>query len=589
MRKLSANQEFDGWGGYESKSSNDVDRTRLPVLAVLVLAGVSLLLIRLTFLQVVQGAEFRQRSDSNRIIERQVTAMRGVISDRNGERLVVNQPVSRLLTSESGRVLVEPKWLSRQEALQMEATASGRVISDVTRGYPFGPYLAHVLGYVGEVSQEDVAERGYAPGSLVGKSGLELSYEEVLRGQPGLELVEVDAGGVLLRRVGQRQPVAGSDLGLALDLGLQRVLARELAGRKGAAVATNPQTGEVLALVSSPTFDPNEFSPENDEHKKDWDGQLEGFVQLGLGELLVNEDQPLLNRAVAGVYPPGSVYKIVPALAGLETEVVDAATEVEDTGSIEVEEYSYRNWYYLQYGRTEGLVDVVTALKRSNDIYFYRVGEWLGAERLARWSEEFGLGKVTGIDLPGEKNGLVPNPVWKERVKGEAWFLGNTYHMSIGQGDLLVTPLQLNQAMEVVANGGRLCEPQVVVSIAGEDRLEVNCREVGVSDESLEVVIDGLVQACQSGGTAYPFFDFDLSEYGSEYEGEGRDRVACKTGTAQHFGGEVEPHAWFSVFAPVQNPEIQLTVLVEAAGEGSQVAAPVALEALEYWFGQRKN
>jgi len=370
---------------------------------------------------------------------------------------------------------------------------------------------------------------------------------------------------------------------LTIDAGLQEVLYEALAGRKGAAVASNPETGEILALVSSPSFDPNMFS-----RRQLLDEQAAKIEAETIGAIFNSQDKPILNRAISGAYPPGSVFKVVPAMAGLEEGVLKRDTEVEDMGELRVESYSYKNWFYTQYGRTEGLVDVVMALKRSNDIFFYKTAEWLGAERLAKWSREFGLGETTGLELPGEVKGLVPTPLWKERYVGEKWFLGNTYHFGIGQGDLLTTPLQINQMMGVIASQGKWCQPILVAGIGEEEEIKIACRELGVNPENLEIVKSGLVEACSSGGTAYVFFEFDLAKFGEEYATEGRNRVACKTGTAQFNNPDDNTHAWFSVFAPAVKPEILVTVLIEGGGEGSAEAAPVAKKALEYWFESKE-
>lgn len=243
-----------------------------------------------------------------------------------------------------------------------------------------------------------------------------------------------------------------------------------------------------------------------------------------------------------------------------------------DTGEIKVGQYRYGNWYFDQYGRTEGEINLVRALARSNDIFFYRVGEEAGVDRLVEWSGKFGLGQATGIELP-EAEGLVPNRLWKERVTGEKWFLGNTYHLSIGQGDLLTTPLQIAR-MTSAAVSGRLCK----VSLLMETRFD--CRDLGLSSDQLSLVREGMRQACATGGTAFPFFDF------SPY-------VLCKTGTAQHSGqdandprdasGHVKPHAWITVAYPGENPEMILTVMLESAGEGSAEAGPVAKDILTQW------
>ena len=560
-----------------SNLKSSVDKSRLFLLKVMFLCVLVVMAVRLVKLQVVEGAVYRQRSDNNRIYERRVVAPRGVIKDRNGQALVVNQPVYKLLANDRGKLLSELTPISREEALKLDASGSNGVVYDIGRYYPQGAVFAHLVGYVGLADESDVASGDYVLDDWVGREGVEKQYQDSLAGVVGSELIEVNASGEVIRRVGEVSPKSGANLIVYADAGLQQVLFDQMAGRPGVAVATDPRTGEVLALVSTPAFDPNLFSSQRPEDKR--------AKAEKLPTILTDEAKPLLNRAVSGAYPPGSIFKVVPAVGGLETKTVTKATTVEDTGEIKVDEYSYKNWYFTQYGGTEGLVDIVKALKRSNDIYFYKLGEWLGPTELAHWAGEFGLGNVTGVDLPGEVSGLVPTPVWKEKTKGERWFLGNTYHFAIGQGDLLATPLQLNQMMGVIASGGRWCKPKVVKSVGSDEVGEnVSCRQLSISEETLSRVRQGLVQACEVGGTGLPFFDFDLGRFGGQYSGE-RSRVACKTGTAQFFDLEDKTHAWFSVFAPAVEPEIQLTVLLEGAGEGSVEAAPVARAALEYWFG----
>ena len=307
--------------------------------------------------------------------------------------------------------------------------------------------------------------------------------------------------------------------------------------------------GKVLGLVSSPAYDP---------------GKVVDY-------LTDTENLYFLNRAISGTYPPGSVFKLVTAYAGLFEHKITAETKYEDTGEIRVGIYRYGNWYFDQYGKTEGSIDLVRALARSNDIYFYKVGEAVGVENLVKWARLFGLGQKTEIELPGETAGLVPDKLWKERKTGEQWFLGNTYHMAIGQGDLLTTPLQIAR-MTLGVVSGRLCQVSILKDKAP------TCRDLGLKTEDIATVRQGMAQVCASGGTAFPFFNFDPP-------------VLCKTGTAQHSGQKNEedkPHAWITVAYPGENPEMILTVMLEAAGEGSAEAGPVAKAILEEWKGLGK-
>jgi len=493
----------------------------------------------------IRGAYFRQLAEGNRIKRVRIPAPRGRISDKNHKELVRNS--IRYFDSQ-GEVV------ERGEALRLEA--KGEELEKVwLREYPEGKITAHLSGYLGEATKEEVsANEGIQSGDLVGRGGVEQFYDELLRGKPGEKLVEVTAIGETVRELGRRESQSGGDLLTTLDLRWQKAAWQAFENKKGAIVVLNSQNGEVLALVSSPSFDPNIFTKGRDEGK--------------IGQLLNDGDLPLLNRAIGGAYHPGSVFKMITAAAGLEEGKIDADKEVEDVGEIRIGEWRFGNWYWLQYGQTEGMVSLIRAIKRSNDIYFYKVGEWLGAQGLLDWAGRFGLGEPTGIDLPGEINGFLPSPEWKEEVKGERWFLGNTYHLAIGQGDLTTTPLQIAAVTAVIANGGKLCQPHLTVVD--------NCRDLNIQQKHLELIKQGMIEACSSGGTGFPFFDF-------------KPRVACKTGTAEVGDGTDDAHAWFTLFYPSDNPEVVITVLVERGGSGSYVAAPIAKEIIERYRGEFKE
>lgn len=408
------------------------------------------------------------------------------------------------------------------------------------------PATAPVLGYLSEVVPEELGCASgicYEAGMWAGRAGVQKTFERSLRGRDGGIVVEVDAFGREVRELGRNEPEAGNDLTLAIDAGLQEKMYQVFAGRPGAAVMIDMQ-GKVMGLVSSPAYDPTR-------------------VAEYLGDI---EQLFFLNRAIAGSYPPGSIFKLVTAYAGLAGGSLTGETKVTDSGEIKIGEYRYGNWYFDQYGRTEGELTLVRALARSNDIFFYKVGEEAGVDKLVAWAKKFGLGEATGIELPGEEAGLVPDRLWKERKTGEKWFLGNTYHLAIGQGDLLVTPLQAAR-MTLAAVSGRLCAVSLLKNSGTE------CRGLGLTSEQLSLVREGMKEACAAGGTAYPFFEFD-------------PYVLCKTGTAQHAGQKTEedlPHAWITVAYPGDNPKIILTVLLEGAGEGSAVAGAVAKEILASW------
>jgi len=507
---------------------------------VLVL-GALILVARLIELQVIKGEYFRDLAEGNRIRKVPIEAPRGLILARGGEVMVDNSKVYKTVE------------FSPSEGVKKVETnrESSDTIVEPARIYPFGEMLAHVTGYISEVNEEEVGkvhsgctDKGTRPlGTPIGRVGLERQYDCKLRGINGEEFVEVDTFGNKIRTLGARPPQAGEDIRTTIDIGFQKK-AFEALGDKNGAIIVSDETGEILALVSGPSFDP-----------------------ARVADYLNSPSQPLLNRAIGGAYHPGSVYKLVGASAALEEGAIDSKFEYNDKGYVTVNGFTYTNWYFTQYGGIEGLIGVKRALARSTDTFFYEVGGKLGVDKLLAWSERFGLGRSTGIDLPGEIAGLLSSPSWKKAVKGERWFLGDTFNISIGQGDMAVTPIQVHAWTAAFANGGKLCKPHLLRDAGA-------CSEVGVSTDTIKIVNQGLVDACNPGGTGVAFF---------EYEPE----VACKTGTAETFEEGVT-HAWFTVFAPADNPEIVVTVLLEKGGSGSEDAAPLAREILDLW-SLRKN
>lgn len=554
------------------------------ILLIILVISSLVSLARLADLQVIRGGYFRELAEGNRIRRIPIKAPRGEIIDRTGKVIARNVPIYKLAKFSSGGVVVETIQISREEALKLQSnsTEASKIIIDIDREYALGPATSHVLGYVNEVSGEEVGRipecNGennssiYQLGDLIGRMGIEAQFNCLLRGVNGEELIEVDTIGRLVRKLGRREPVPGKTIQLSIDADLQQVAYGSLLKErdkdgdgkieggviKGAVVVQSPEDGEVLALVSTPAFDPKLLKEE-------------------YAKLANDENKPFFNRVLGGAYHPGSTFKLVSSAAALEDDKIDANYTYDDQGYIQIGTFVYRNWFYTQYGKTEGEVDVIKALTRSTDTFFYKIGELVGPERLAWWADKFGLGKKTGIDLPGEASGLVPDPLWKERLKGERWFLGNTYHMSIGQGDLTATPLQVNVMTAVIANGGKLCRPSLLNQETGIGNYE--CMEVGLKQENLDLIKKGMIGACSQEGTAFPFFNFS-------------PQVACKTGTAETNKSGVT-HAWLTAFAPAASgsaqvkPELVATSLVEEGGEGSRVAAPIIKEILDYWFHNR--
>lgn len=504
----------------------------------ILLLGILILVGRLGELQVIKGEYYRNMAEGNRVRRVPIVAERGKILDRNSVVLVDNVPVKK--TAKFDPLSGYAKQLAD------ENTPEDEIITEWERKYVYGANFGHITGYLGEANRDEVGkadvncpEKGVRSlGSFVGRGGLEQSYGCMLRGIDGEELVEVDTRGNRVRTLGRKQPISGQDVKTNIDYKLQNKVAELMNGLPGSVVVTDP-SGHVLALYSSPSFDPNE----------------------NVSKYLTDTKLPMFNRTITGTYHPGSIFKIVTTVAAVEEGVIDAKYRYNDTGIIKIDDFSYTNWYFTQYGGTEGEIDAVRAMARSTDTFYYEVGGLLGAEKLSVWSKRFGLDSGTNIDIPGEASGLVPSPEWKKAVKGERWYLGNTYHLSIGQGDLAITPAENHRLAMFVANGGHICD----LKIYGD----TICRNLGASDESLRLVREGMKEACNPGGTGVPFFNFTPD-------------VACKTGTAETIDENLT-HAWFTVF-DADNPNYVVTVLIENGGEGSKAAAPVARAIMDYIY-----
>lgn len=544
----------------------------------------SLLLVRLFYLQVLRGGYYTQLANNNRLRSTLVPAPRGIIFDDQGRPLVSNSPAFELL--KNGKV----QWIDSGQALSLIAQGK-KVQSDIQRNYLYNDAFAHVLGYVGQISADEVMLpqfSGYGVSDFVGKMGLEQEYESELHGTNGKELYEVDATGKKVRSLGEDQAIPGQDLHTTLDVNIQSSVVKAMKDvPKGAVVVSDPRDGSIRAIYSKPSFDPNIFTHTNSYHAM---GEYHSVGQI----LSDTSNQPLLDRAISGVYPPGSTYKLVTSTAALQTGAITQDTKFDDTGILRIGAFSFANWYYTDYGKKEGWINITTAIKRSNDIFFYKTAEATGIENMALWSKKMGMGEPLGIDLPGEASGTVPDKSWKEKMIGEPWYLGDTYNMGIGQGYVLATPLQVNFWTSLFANGGVLYQPHL---LQGKTKV---IRKDFIKPENIALVRQGMKEACETGGVGWTFFNFKVKNDklpidGVNYihdasDGAKMTRVAvgCKTGTAEVGGAETKPDAWMTVFAPYQNPEIVVTVLVENSGEGSNVAGPVATQILTDYFENKK-
>lgn len=580
----------------------------LSFLVLVALAG------RVFVLNTVQGEKYRGMSERNSLRMLTVPAPRGIIYDRTGQALVQNIPTFDLVVVPSDLPREEDNRVRERELLRSIIDIDQEVASSVfgakgntaspvalksrltqeevliflsrqadfpgvvlmrsaEREYRDGAIFSHLIGYEGKIRQQELDDYPeYGLSDMIGKEGIEKSYESFLRGKDGADRVEVDALGKIKKELGSVQPVPGNDIILHIDAELQKKIFDSLSTlletknlKRAAAVAMNPETGGILALVSLPSYDNNLFSG--------------GIDQKHYEELLTDDARPLFNRAVSGEYPPGSTIKPVVAAAALAEGVVNEHTEIESRGGISIGKFFFGDW------KAHGFTDVRRAIAVSSDVYFYSVGggygnvPGLGMRRMKAYEEFFGYGKKTGIDIPGEAGGFLPDPDWKQRRFGERWYIGDDYHAAIGQGFVTATPLQILNSIATIGNGGILREPRLVSHIrdASGKLSPVESpvvRRDFVDANILRIVREGMRETVTE-GTAQSLRDLPVA-------------VAGKTGTAQ-FGTGKDTHGWFVSFAPYEKPEIALIVLVEGQGEEGYNAVPVTKEVYQWYFGDRGN
>ncbi len=529
MNRLPFFHKGDSKGIHFFSTNNQLVENVFFVYIVVIFLFLIVLFLRLFQLTIVKGSYYRNLSEQNRIREIKIEAPRGKIVDRKGFTI----------------------------AQSLSPNINQKIISS-KRIYQSPEAIASFIGYrqIADVNdlKNDRCLYKLQLGDRTGKKGVEKLFDCQLRGQSGKKLVEIDAQGKYLKTVDVIPPITGDKIQLALDLELQKKSYELVKNVKAAIVVTNPKTGEILVSVSSPSFNSQDF---------------EDNVNNNIQDYLNSKENPLFNRVAEATYPPGSIFKIVVATAGLEEKAIDEKTEIEDKGSIQAGAATFGNWYFLQYGKTEGMVNVIKALKRSNDIFFYKTGERTGVDKIKKWADIFGLGKRTQIGLD-EAEGIIPSTFWKKEILKENWYLGDTYNLSIGQGYVGVTPLQAVLITGVFANGGYLCKPELLKYQISNIKYQ-NCKKLPISQKTINLVREGMKQACSTGGTGWPLFDFKIP-------------TACKTGTAESHVKNGLPHAWITAFAPYENPEVALTVLVEEGGQGSDVAGPIARDILKAYF-----
>lgn len=577
---------------------------------------------RLAYLEIFKGEEYRQLAESNRLRVKPIPAERGIIYDRNLAPLLANIPnftlnllprdlpkdeiqreevinkisaLAQLPTEDIKNKIEEFKNfgyrsinirdnLDYETAVLLNAASAefpGMSVETSSRRQYFfteptatstiiTTSLSHLFGYMGKVNKDDlILNPNYLPTDFIGKSGLEKFYEKDLRGTYGKREIEVDAFGKEKNTVSVEAPQAGKNLILAIDLNLQKKLEESLVAelrasgkKKASAVALDPRNGEILALVNLPAYNNNLFS--------------RGISFEDYQKLLVDPNAPMFSRAWAGSFPSGSVIKPIIAAAALSEGLINRQTTFLSSGGLQINTWFFPDWKAGGHGPT----NVVKALAESVNTFFYIIGggyekfTGLGLEKIAEYLKKFGLANTLGIDLPGETAGFIPSREWKEDVKKERWYIGDTYNLSIGQGDLLVTPLQVANYTAIIANGGTSYQPHIVKSIENTETKEKNTIALKIIEKSvlpdfiLKIIREGM-RATVTAGSAQLLNTLPIP-------------VAGKTGTAQ-WSSKYSPHAWFTGFAPYNDPQIVLTILIEEGGEGSHVAVPVAREVLGWW------
>lgn len=611
--------------------SIEIFRSRFFLLKALFLLLFGVLVLQLARMQIVQHDNYSARAESNRLRTIPLLPARGLIYDRNGERLVENVPIfsaavvpadvpdEKLLTvvaaltnitgapaSDVANAIKEAQHskdpftpivvkedISDETAFSLREQQSDlpgvQVLVESVRRYPAGDLASHFLGYVGRIDAEEydsLKGQGYQLNDRLGKAGVEHTYESALRGRAGYRLAEIDAAGRETQVIRSVAPQPADSLVLSLDLDLQRQVTTYLQNGMGssqnaAAVVMDVHTGEVLSMVSLPSYDNNILTDPVDQER--------------LPSLLNDTRKPMVNHAVAEVHPPGSTFKQITGTAALQEGVASPSTTITSHGSISVEdEYVPGRYWIMRDWAVLGTMDFYHGLAMSSDVYFYylsggyyqgrqEIFRGLGAERLARYAREYGLGAVTGIDLPGEAPGLVPDPEWKDKNIGEVWTLGDTYNFGIGQGYLTLTPIQLVRVTAAIANGGDVLVPHVVGSIVDENGNVLQTIEprvahkLTISSDNLAIMREAMRQAAVYGPART-----GASSYVT---------IGGKTGTAE-FGQQLadgryqQSHAWYVGYAPFDNPQIAVVVFLEQ-GIGATNAGPVAKQIFDYYFSRQ--
>ena len=600
---------------FKTPPDTDWYRARLTGVMFAVIFAFLLLASRLFYLQVTEGAEYRRLSENNCIRVRNLAPPRGFIYDRTGVLLADNRPsfdlnivprdaapleetvekLSRITEMPVSEIMAKIKNSTKipgYAPLCLKQDITRDLVAQIEvrrfelpgvsvefrhrRQYPAAHTFAHILGYVGEISPEDL-KTGRWPnargGDTVGKTGMERSLGEYLQGTPGGRQVEVDSRGQLIRILTTVDPIPGHNIYLTTDLRIQRAAEELLRGKVGALAAIEPETGKVMALVSSPSFDANLFI--GGISRKNWD------------TLLSDPRRPLENKAVQGEYPPASTYKIITALAGLEEGIINAHTTFFCPGHLRFGDRVFRCWHRSGHGT----VNVRTALAVSCDVFFYQVGIRLGVDRLGHYARAFGLGSPTGIELPHEAQGLVPTSAWKKKKTGQPWHKGENLSIAIGQGYNLTTPLQMAMVVAAIANNGIICRPTLVEKIVSPEgnivksfRPEV-ISSLPVNPAHLRTVQKGLWEVVNSArGTARIAKTEGIEIWGKTGTAQVISRKKGDLSRKKIFARHHKPHAWFAGFGKYEGRHIAAAVIVEHGEHGSGAAAPIVRDFIRAYF-----
>jgi penicillin-binding protein 2 len=579
------------------KLSKEITEKRLNDFFILIILCFVIVIINLWYLQIIRGEEFEQKAINNCIRSLVEEAPRGEVYDRKGKLLVTNRPavnfsvipaeisdyqtmsdnLSLIIFMDSSIILDKirsskqnpfhaltiKRDLEKDKIITIEEQKykfKGSLLTvQPERKYPYQNLASHVLGYVNEISEEELKIPAFSHlsgGDIVGKSGLERYYDSYLRGEKGKKDVEVDALGREITTMEIKNPVAGNDIYLTLDCELQQYIEQQMFEKKGAVIVSEPFTGKILAMVSYPDYNPNIFTQQ--------------MTTAQWQEIAQNKDNVLCNRNLHSIYPPGSVFKVITAIAAIEEGIVNLSSNIYCPGYYQVGDLSFKCWKESGHGKQT----IIEAITNSCNVFFYTIGQKLGIDKLNYYAKLLGLGEKTGIDLPGELEGLVPSEDWKRDFYNQSWYPGDTVNMSIGQGFLLVTPLQIHNMLSLIVNEGLFFRPyhvEKIISQSGEIIKEFEpqlLKKIDISQNTFQVIKEGMKMVVENGTGRLA----NIEEI----------KIAGKTGTAQNPQGE--NHAWFIGFAPYDNPEICVTVLIEHGGDGSAVSAPLAGDIIRKYF-----